>query len=226
MGNVHMEATQINYRGGSKKMSVEEAIKAAGTEITPEEKTWIDSIPALTSSNAGKTDQDVIAPEFDSEAGVYAVGNKVMYDGKLYEFTTAHETPGDWDSSEVSETTVADELNSLESGLTNVENNIASFPDNLKRFNILYANTTSSAANKVFDLSGRGCGLIFINRNGIGGTILSIATDVNGDVSTAKLSGSDITIDATTSSQTIIALPTWSSVIIMTNNSNWSEVTT
>lgn len=120
MGNVHMEATQINYRGGSKKMSVEEAIKAAGTEITPEEKTWIDSIPALTTSNSGKTDQDVIAPEFDAEAGVYAIGDKVMYEGKLYKFTTAHETPGDWDSTEVSETTVDDELSSLESGLTNL----------------------------------------------------------------------------------------------------------
>ena len=41
MGNVYMEATQINYRGGSKKMNVEEAIKEAGTayelpEATPE----------------------------------------------------------------------------------------------------------------------------------------------------------------------------------------------
>lgn len=34
MGNVHMEATQINYRGGNKKMGVEEAIKAAGDDIS------------------------------------------------------------------------------------------------------------------------------------------------------------------------------------------------
>lgn len=121
MGNVNMEAKDVHYRGGNKPMSVEEAIKAAGTEITPEEKTWIDSIPALTTSNAGKTDQDVIAPEFDAEAGVYAVGDKVMYEGKLYNFTTAHETPGDWDSTEVSETSVADELNSLESGLIDLD---------------------------------------------------------------------------------------------------------
>ena len=52
MGNVHMEATQINYRGGSKKMSVEEAIKEAGTEITPEEKAWIDTIPELASQES------------------------------------------------------------------------------------------------------------------------------------------------------------------------------
>ena len=60
MGNVHMEATQINYRGGSKKMSVEEAIKAAGTEITPEEKTWIDSIPTLASGKADRTDRESV----------------------------------------------------------------------------------------------------------------------------------------------------------------------
>lgn len=115
MGNVYMEASQINYRGGSKKMSVEEAIKAAGTEITPEEKTWIDSIPTLTT---GKADNDVIAPEFDSEAGVYAIGDLVMYEGKLYEFTTAHETVGEWDPTEVSEKAVSDEIDTLKSGLT------------------------------------------------------------------------------------------------------------
>ena len=66
-----------------------------------------------------KTDTAVLAPEFDAETGVYAVGDLVMYQGKLYEFTTAHETAGDWDSTEVTEKTVADELSSLESGLTN-----------------------------------------------------------------------------------------------------------
>lgn len=33
MGNVHMEASQINYRGGETKMSVEEAIKGASYEL-------------------------------------------------------------------------------------------------------------------------------------------------------------------------------------------------
>lgn len=124
MGNVNMEATQINYRGGSKKMSVEEAIKAAGTEITPEEKTWIDSIPTLAS---GKADNDVIAPEFDSEAGVYAIGDLVMHEGKLYEFTTAHETAGEWDSTEVTEKTVSDEIDSVKSGLNDKANRIDTF---------------------------------------------------------------------------------------------------
>lgn len=117
MGNVHMEATQINYRGGSKKMSVEEAIKAAGTEITPEEKEWIDTIPELAS-------QEIIAPEFDAEEGVYAVGDLVIYQGGLYKFTTAHETAGAWNPEEVAAVKVSEELSSLESGLNNIETHI------------------------------------------------------------------------------------------------------
>lgn len=35
MGNVHMEASQINYRGGETKMSVEEAIKAGSSYELP-----------------------------------------------------------------------------------------------------------------------------------------------------------------------------------------------
>lgn len=109
MGNVHMEATQINYRGGSKKMSVEEAIKNAGSEITPEEKAWIDTIPELAS-------QEIIAPEFDAEEGVYAVGDLVIYQGGLYQFTTAHETAGAWNPEEVAAVKVSEFLSSLESG--------------------------------------------------------------------------------------------------------------
>lgn len=35
MGNVNMEASQINYRGGESKMSVEQAIKEAGSYTLP-----------------------------------------------------------------------------------------------------------------------------------------------------------------------------------------------
>lgn len=67
---------------------------------------------------------DVIAPEFDAEGGTYEIGDKVMYEGKLYEFTSAHETAGEWDPTEVTETTVGDELSSLESGLNNLGNEL------------------------------------------------------------------------------------------------------
>ena len=117
MGNVMMEASQINYRGGETKMSVEQALKETSGEAA--------AIAALQAAvgnlQTGKADLPVIAPEFDAETGVYAVGDLVMYQGKLYEFTTAHETAGDWNSTEVTEKTVSDEIDSLKSGLTNLD---------------------------------------------------------------------------------------------------------
>lgn len=44
MGNVHMEARQVNYRGGDKPMSVEDAIKEAGSGYT---------LPAATAETLG-----------------------------------------------------------------------------------------------------------------------------------------------------------------------------
>lgn len=82
--------------------------------------TNIDSFGDVETALDTKADNDVIAPEFDAEAGTYEIGDKVMYEGKLYEFTSAHETAGEWDPTEVTETTVADELSSLESGLNNL----------------------------------------------------------------------------------------------------------
>lgn len=82
----------------------------------------IDSFGDVETALEDKTDTAVIAPAFDAEAGVYAVGDLVMYQGKLYEFTTAHETTGDWDSTEVTEKTVSDEIDTVKSGLTNLSN--------------------------------------------------------------------------------------------------------
>ena len=86
MGNVHMEASQINYRGGAKKMSVEEALK----------------------EGSGALDPVVIAPEFSATAQ-YLEGDLVFKDGKLYRFDADHD-PGAWDSTEVMETTIAENL--------------------------------------------------------------------------------------------------------------------
>lgn len=86
MGNVHMEASQINYRGGAKKMSVEEALK----------------------EGSGALDPVVIAPEFSATAQ-YMEGDLVFNDGSLYRFEVDHD-PGAWNSEEVMETTIAENL--------------------------------------------------------------------------------------------------------------------
>lgn len=172
MGNVHMEATQINFRGGASKMNVEEAIKSA-IELTPEQKTNINKIPTIEAAVATKTDQTVIAPEFDAESGTYAIGDMVMHDDKLYEFTTAHDTAGDWNPEEVSEKTVSDELDTLKSGLTNQETysstavTIGSFDNHdykrkLVNINSLPNNTSTSIS------AGLGSGAVTVNIYGCG----------------------------------------------------------
>lgn len=80
----------------------------------------IDSFGDVETALDTKADNDVIAPEFDAEAGTYEIGDLVMYEGKLYEFTSAHETADEWDSTEVTEKTVADEIGTVKSGLTNL----------------------------------------------------------------------------------------------------------
>lgn len=92
MGNVHMEASQINYRGGNTKMSVEEAIKNAG--------------------NTGLAHMADIAPEFSTEAA-YNAGDIVYHNGSLYEFTANH-AAGAWSTSDTQAATVGGKIESLE----------------------------------------------------------------------------------------------------------------
>ena len=104
-------STEQLHRGDNEDLQAQiDAIKDGNT---------IDSFGDVETALATKTDNSVIAPEFDAEAGVYSVGDLVMYEGKLYEFTTAHETAGEWNAEEVTEKTVADEVDSLKSGLIN-----------------------------------------------------------------------------------------------------------
>ena len=113
MGNVIMEASQINYRGGETKMSVEQALKETSGEAA--------AIAALQEAVGGlqsdKADLSVVAPAFSAEAS-YDVGDIVAYAGVTYRCTNSHE--GEWDADDFAATTVAGELSSLESGLTNL----------------------------------------------------------------------------------------------------------
>lgn len=115
-------STEQLHRGDNEDLQAQiDAIKD-GTEIDSfgDVETALGVVTAdITDLEIDKTDTAVIAPDFDAEAGVYAVGDLVMYQGKLYEFTAAHETAGAWDSTEVAEKTVADEIDTVKSGLNN-----------------------------------------------------------------------------------------------------------
>lgn len=165
MGNVMMEASQINYRGGAEKMSVEQALKETSGEAaaiaalqatkanqatiapvfdatasytvgdlvyyenaiyrctTDHTGAWAAADFAATSveteilrAAAVKADESGIAPAFDATA-TYEAGDLVYYNGTIYRCTNDH--TGDWDATDFSATTIAGELNGLNSNITN-----------------------------------------------------------------------------------------------------------
>lgn len=114
MGNVNMEASQINYRGGQKKMSVEEALKNTSGEAAAIAQLQTD----VLNLNSNKANQITIAPFFSAEAS-YDPGDLVYYNGLSYRCVNAHE--GKWDADDFAATTIAGELDALKRGLTSVE---------------------------------------------------------------------------------------------------------
>lgn len=103
MGNVHMEASQINYRGGETKMSVEEALKSTSGEAAAIAALQV----AVGNLQTGKANMSVIAPAFNADTA-YSVGDIVAYDGAAYRCTTAHE--GEWDAEDFTATTISGEI--------------------------------------------------------------------------------------------------------------------
>lgn len=113
MGNVHMEARDINYRGGQKKMSVEEALKNTSGEAAAIAQLQQD----VSDLNDVKANKITIAPAFSAEAS-YDPGDLVYYNGLTYRCVNAHS--GEWDADDFAATTIDNELSELRSGLTNL----------------------------------------------------------------------------------------------------------
>lgn len=113
MGNVHMEARDINYRGGQKKMSVEEALKNTSGEAAAIAQLQQD----VSDLNDVKANKITIAPAFSAESS-YDPGDLVYYNGLTYRCVNAHS--GEWDADDFAATTIDNELSELRSGLTNL----------------------------------------------------------------------------------------------------------
>lgn len=112
MGNVSMEARDINYRGGETKMSVEDALKSTSGEAAAIAALQ-ETVGDLQTTKANKTD---IATEFSDLTNYYA-GDLVYYEEALYEFQVDH-TAGAWETSEVIQKDLSDIVTTLKSGLT------------------------------------------------------------------------------------------------------------
>lgn len=67
----------------------------------------------------GGASTEIIADDFDATS-TYAVGDYVVYDGKLYKCTTAVSTAGQWDANDWTETIVMDEVGQGGGGGTTV----------------------------------------------------------------------------------------------------------
>lgn len=111
MGNVSMEASQINYRGGETKMSVEDALKSTSGEAAAIAQLQTD----VGNLQTTKANQITIAPFFSAETA-YDPGDLVYYNGLTYRCVNAHE--GAWDADDFAATTISTELDTLKSGLT------------------------------------------------------------------------------------------------------------
>ena len=110
MGNVSMEASQINYRGGETKMSVEQALKETSGEAAAIAQLQTD----VGNLQTTKANQITIAPFFSAETA-YDPGDLVYYNGLTYRCVNAHE--GEWDADDFAATTISNELDALKSGL-------------------------------------------------------------------------------------------------------------
>jgi hypothetical protein len=116
MGNVNMEASQINYRNNTKK-SVRDVGGALDRLFTSNDSV-VSDINDLTESVYNKADKTDIAPTFSAETA-YFVGDLVYESGKLWRFTVNH-AAGEWNQEEVEVITIDTAVNELKSGLINM----------------------------------------------------------------------------------------------------------
>ena len=72
--------------------------------------------------NSGKANQITIAPFFNPEVE-YEAGDLVYYNGLTYRCTNDHQ--GAWDAADFAATTIANEMDTLKSGLTGLTNSIS-----------------------------------------------------------------------------------------------------
>lgn len=99
-------------------ISTEELNKGNNDDINTRVSTLESEVSDL---NSTKANQITIAPFFSAESS-YSVGDLVYYNGLTYRCTNDHE--GDWDADDFAATTIASELDTLKSGLTDVSSKV------------------------------------------------------------------------------------------------------
>lgn len=169
MGNVNMEASQINYRNNSKK-SVRTVETALDNLYTKSDTTAQDIID-LTAAMTAKADKIDIAPTFSAE-NTYFAGDLVFQSGRLWKFTTDH-TPGEWNQEEVSATNIDLALKAVD----------VSLPD--------YSTTEQATGQKWID----GKDIYFRAYTGLSVQMGTVWTDTHVDISSIETIVGGVAID-------------------------------
>lgn len=94
-----------------------EDLEAVEKDVTTLKSSVLGLTQDVTDLTAQKANQITIAPFFNSETA-YDIGDLVYYNGLTYRCTNAHE--GEWDADNFVGTTIANELDTLKSGLTDL----------------------------------------------------------------------------------------------------------
>ena len=170
---------------------------------------------AVDELSSEKAEADIIATAF-SAASTYTAGQYCIQDGDLYRFKTTHS--GTWSASDVDAVTVGQEVTSLKSGLTNLDNEVNgdattySYADVITIEDAVPANLADCNVKiePVQDLHGYDKPWVGgANKNKI--NIADKASSTSGDV-TASCSNGVITLSGTASAQTTFSFPLGSDI--------------
>lgn len=217
MGNLYMEAEQINYRNNDhpEMNTVKKALDSNQeylSEISREVGVLI----------VTKADEDIIADAFSTEVS-YLEGDYCINDHALYKFTEYHDA-GSWDGDDVSATTLTDELkdkqdqiDDLKSGLTNYTTIASVTADGVKTasqlLSELYSHVDSLNKcaliynNVLYSLTQRsGSHVVFSRTGNLQGTMYMSSMDITSSAADFK--------EVTISSAGVVAVNDYSSSVI------------
>ena len=111
--NTYQPGDMVYYRNKLYVFNVEHTGAWASADVTATDVT-----SAMNAALAGKADYADLAGAFNSETA-YTAGDLVIYNGIVYRCTNDH--TGAWDADDFSATTIAAELNSINSNLTSIK---------------------------------------------------------------------------------------------------------
>lgn len=128
--------------------------------------------------NSNKANQITIAPFFNAETA-YTAGDLVYYNGLSYRCTNDHE--GAWDADDFAATTIANELDSLKSGLTSVNGKVpirGGFNIHcVQGINIFDRNTLTLVAGSIPTSPFNACLMSITNHGSNSSTVNTVETD-------------------------------------------------